>query len=421
MRTDRYKEETAINHTPKKKSRTLLKLLLVLILLLAVAIPSAAYYSYRSAEDSLAINFKDDNSEYEIGDVVSSEDLIASSEGVVKASAKMLDTDSTGDKKLKYTVKKSLFGGLLEPEKEFDYHYAVKDSTPPLMLWSGEGAIILTGDEFDIKNVIGYGDNADPNPKVEYTGKVDTSKPGDYPLHVTVTDASGNSTDWDTNISVADSLPSYQDDSPRTKFGDFVSAYKKDGRHFGIDVSEWQGDIDFDKVKKAGCEFVIMRAGFSLDGKVTADATFKKNYEAAKKAGLKIGLYLFSYDNTEELARNSARWVIDQLGGDIPDLPIAFDWEDFGQFQTYEMSFIGLNRLYDAFSDELRKAGCDCMLYGSLNYLEKVWEDTDTRPVWLAHYTDNTDYKGPYRIWQASSTGRISGIEGDVDMNILYD
>ena len=77
--------------------------------------------------------------------------------------------------------------------------------------------------------------------------------------------------------------------------------------------------------------------------------------------------------------------------------------------------------MYDAFADELSKAGYDCMLYGSLNFLEKVWEDTDTRPVWLAHYTDKTDYKGPYRIWQQSSTGKIDGISGPVDLDIMYE
>ena len=100
---------------------------------------------------------------------------------------------------------------------------------------------------------------------------------------------------------------------------------------------------------------------------------------------------------------------------------MVFDWEDFGQFQTYKMSFAGLNDLYDAFADQLSSAGYECMLYGNKNSLEKVWEDTDTRPVWLAHYTDKTDYKGPYVMWQASQTGNIDGIDGDVDMDILYE
>ena len=118
------------------------------------------------------------------------------------------------------------------------------------------------------------------------------------------------------------------------------------------------------------------------------------------------------------------------------------------------MSFADLNALYDAFADELANgtaadaegeaeatdaedaAATDAaegatdeaaaptyepMLYSSKNPLEKVWTDLDTRPIWLAHYTDKTDYKGPYKVWQASCTGRIDGIGGDVDMDILYD
>jgi len=85
------------------------------------------------------------------------------------------------------------------------------------------------------------------------------------------------------------------------------------------------------------------------------------------------------------------------------------------------MSFADLYRLYDAFADEISKAGYEPMLYGSKLYLEEVWEDTDKRPVWLAHYADRTNYKGPYRIWQAANTGRIKGISGDVDLDIMYE
>jgi len=235
-----------------------------------------------------------------------------------------------------------------------------------------------------------------------------------------VTDSSGNSTEWDLTVEVADSLPYYEDDSPRTPFEDFISEYKGDGRSFGIDVSAWQDEIDFEAVRKAGCEFVIIRIGYSEDGSMTVDKRFKENIKKAKAAGLKIGVYMYSYDNTEEKVRSSAAQLVETLDGESLDLPVAFDWEDFGNFQTYEMSFADLNRLYDAFADELSKSGYDCMLYGSRNYLEKIWDDTDTRPVWLAHYTDKTDYEGTYMLWQASSTGRIDGINGDVDMDILY-
>ena len=142
--------------------------------------------------------------------------------------------------------------------------------------------------------------------------------------------------------------------------------------------------------------------------------------QGARAAGLKTGVYLYSTDNTEEQVRKNADWLVNTLGRENLDLPVAFDWEDFGNFQDYGISFHELNNLYDAFADQLSGDGYGCMLYGSKNYIENVWEKTDVRPVWLAHYTEKTDYKGPYMLWQASCTGRIPGISGDVDMDILY-
>ncbi len=404
---------------PAKKKKTL-RILLLLIGVLIVAIAASSALLYKSAEDSLNVSFTSENPSVEVGGDYAAMDYVKASEGDVTPSANTLDAETTGDKKIVYTASKSVLGGLFRPEKEFTLNYTVVDTVKPLQLWSGDGTVLERGTEFDINNVIGYGDNADPKPQLKVDGEMDMSKNGKYPLHVTVTDASGNSIDWKLTVTVADKVPVYQDDSPRTDFADFVSSYKGDGRSFGIDVSVWQGDIDFEKVKKAGCEFVIIRAGYSVDGAVEEDSKFRQNYDAAKAAGLKVGVYLYSYDNTEEKVRASADWIAEQLRGDKLDLPVVFDWEDFGKFQTYEMSFTDLNSFYDAFADQLSKSGYDAMLYSSKNYLEKVWEETDTRPVWLAHYTDKTDYKGPYKMWQASQTGRIGGIDADVDMDILY-
>jgi GH25 family lysozyme M1 (1,4-beta-N-acetylmuramidase) len=246
------------------------------------------------------------------------------------------------------------------------------------------------------------------------------NKSGKYPLHVKVTDSSGNETEWDLNVEVVDQFPYYENTAERTAFADFVKANKGDGRSFGIDVSAWQDDINFKAVKKAGCEFVIIRIGYTYEGELHIDKTFYQNYSRARAAGLKIGFYYYSTDNTEEQVRSAAEWISKTLNGASPDLPIAFDWEDFGNYQDYGMSLHELNKLYDAFADELAKDGYGCMLYSSKNYLENAWEKTDTRPVWLAHYAQKTDYKGPYMLWQASCTGRISGISGDVDMDILF-
>lgn len=404
---------------PKRNYRTF-RILLVLILVLIIAIAGAAAYSYKSAKDSLDISFTEKTPQVEAGGEYAAMDFVKDSEGEVTPSGEFLSADKTGSKEIVYTVSKPVLGGLMTASEDYTLTYNVVDTVAPLILWNGNGSVLQRYEKFDINDVIGYGDNADPEPSIEVEGEVKMTRTGKYPLHVKITDVSGNSTEADLTVEVADSVPVYTDNSPRTQFADFVSEHKGSGRSFGIDVSTWQGDVDFDAVKKAGCEFVIIRIGYSVDGKIEKDSKFEQNYENARAAGLKTGVYLYSYDNTGKEVRASADQIEEILGEEKPDLPVVFDWEDFGQFQTYKMSFAGLNDLYDAFADQLSSAGYECMLYGNKNSLEKVWEDTDTRPVWLAHYTDKTDYKGPYVMWQASQTGNIDGIDGDVDMDILY-
>lgn len=458
------------NNAKKRKKKRGLKVLAVLILLLAAAIAGTVAYSYKTTEDSLDVQFSEEEISVEVGEECSSMDYVEASVGEVTPSTAELDTSSIGTKAVVYTATMPMYGGLLTPTKEFTLRYTVVDKTPPLVLWSGDGTVLQRGTEFDIKEVVGYGDNIDPKPAVKVDGEVDMQTNGSYPLHVTVTDASGNSVDWKLTVKVADSVPTYTDNSPRTAFGDFASAHKGDSRSFGIDVSVWQGDINWEQVKAAGCDFAFIRIGYSSEGEVTEDSKFAQNIKGAQAAGVKTGVYLYSSDNNEEDVRKSVRWIKEHLGGARLDLPVVFDWEDFGRFQNYEMSFADLNALYDAFADELANGtvaaakddaeaadteaadsaadgeattdtedadgaaaddtaatgtveaapSYDAMLYSSKNPLEKVWEETDTRPIWLAHYTDKTDYKGPYKAWQASCTGRIDGIDGDVDMDILY-
>ena len=404
---------------PEKK-RHPIRTLLILILLLAAAAGGTAAYLYKTTEASLSVKFSKTSPEVEFGTDCPALDYVSKWTGDIVPAKATLDTQTIGAKTITYTVSQPILKGLFTPSREFTLNYSVVDSAAPQVLWSGDGAMIELGTKFDIQNVIAYGDNADPAPKVNVDGKVDTENIGSYPLHVTVTDASGNSTDWDLTVNVVESIPQYEDDSEPTPFGNFVAAYKGGGKSFGIDVSAWQDEIDFEAVRKAGCEFVIMRIGYSEDGSMTVDKRFDENFRKAKAAGLKIGVYLFSYDNSEEKIRSSASQVIEKLGGESLDLPIAFDWEDFSHFQTYGMSFSDVNKLYDVFADEMSQAGYGCMLYSSKTYLEKVWEDTDIRPVWLAQYIDKADYKGSYILWQASSTGKIDGIGTDVDMNVLY-
>ena len=395
----------------------------MVIVIIVLAAAGAVAYLYKSAKDSISLDLKDNDFKVEFGSNLKAADYVADANGKVTPSEKMLDTSSLGEKEIVYTVTKPVLGGLLKPSGEYAMHYTVVDTQKPLVLWSGDGVILQKGEEFNISDVIGYGDNADSKVDVEYKGKVNMDEAGRYPLQVTLTDDAGNKTEFSLTVEVADEIPPAGDDGGSTAFADFVSANSGEGRAFGIDVSSWQDDIDFEAVKNAGCEFVIIRVGYSTgdDDIADLDDKYRANIKNARDAGLKVGVYIYSYDNSEDMVRKTADWVVQQLDGEKLDLPVAFDWEDFGQFQTYNMSFRDVNRLYDAFSDEIRKAGYDCMLYSSKKFLEDVWEDTDKRPVWLAHYTDSTDYEGPYMIWQASNTGRIDGIKGAVDMDIMYE
>lgn len=300
--------------------------------------------------------------------------------------------------------------------------YTVADTTDPVLLNSGWGACHIVNTPFDLNNYVGYADNYDRDVTLTYSGTVDPNTVGSYPITATITDDSGNSTTWDLTINVAESIPPYSGDFEQVAFSDFCSRYAGEGRKFGIDVSTWQGDIDFNAVKEAGCDFVIIRIGYYYDHMVMDDY-FRQNLENAKAAGLPVGIYFYSADNSEAAVREHASWIAEQLNGTPLDFPVAFDWEEFGTFQEYHMSIHDLNQYYLAFADEMKKCGYTTMLYSSKNFFNNFWSESTkaSSPIWLAHYVDSTDYTGKYAIWQASCSGKIAGIAGNVDMNILYD
>lgn len=342
-------------------------------------------------------------------------DFISEKNAELSEPEKKLDTSEVGEHEV--TVKYKSGGG--EFEKKLSYK--VVDTTKPVLLNAGWSPVHIRGKAFDLNDYVGFADNFDRKPVLTYTGNVDPNTNGDYPLHATVTDSSGNSVSWDVTITVADYIPSAPDTNPRVQFADFMAKNGGEGRSFGIDVSTWQGNVDFNAVKEAGAEFVFIRIGYYYDH-VVMDDYFRANLKNAKDAGLKVGLYFYTTDNTEESAREHARWIVEQLGDTDLELPVAFDWEEFGNFQQYGMSIHDLNEIYLAFADEIEKHGYKSMLYSSKNFLNNFWSESTkaANPVWLAHFVDETDYTGDYWIWQGSCFGRISGIAGDVDMNVMY-
>lgn len=353
------------------------------------------------------------NDTVEVYDELTVGKLISDPRIKLKNGNDIIDTSKTGifDVTVSYTYKDKLY--------EHTVSYTVEDTTDPVLLNSGENSIVQSGTDFDLNDYVGFADNYDRTPTLSYEGYVDTSICGIYPITATVSDSSGNNISWDLNIEVTDEIPVPQDNNDRISFNDFTRRYSENNISFGIDVSKWQGDIDFEAVKNAGCSFVIMRIGFYYD-ETEIDEYYKTNMAAAKEAGLDVGVYIYTTANTQEEVIENAEWIAEQLDNQELDFPVVFDWEDFSNFQQYEMSIHDLNELFTLFASEMDKYGYSSMLYSSKNFLNNFWYEQNEYPVWLAHYTDETDYAGEYAIWQASCFGRIDGIEGDVDLNILY-
>ena len=220
---------------------------------------------------------------------------------------------------------------------------------------------------------------------------------------------------------VKEKLNSSSSSSKKYPIADLIKDHKNDNTMIGIDVSSWQGDIDWKMVKDSGVEFAIIRMGFghNKENGMTMDKYFLDNFKEAKENGILVGLYFFSYATANWEAIEQVKWIVDTLEGQSLDLPIAFDWESWKQFNSYGINLLDLNNVAKTYMDEINKSGYQAMMYGSASYLNNIW-DTDSYPTWLAHYTNKTTYSNPYFMWQLSNTGQVPGIEGDVDLNVLY-
>ncbi len=304
----------------------------------------------------------------------------------------------------------------------------VEDNTAPVIFKSGT-VTTYVGEEIDIINSIYAGDNYDNNPKREIIGEYDIDTIGTYNLTYRVTDSSDNENERDFKL-VVKQKPKNTGSSTstntsikheRTLFNDIVETHKNDNTMIGIDISKWQGTIDFEKVRDAGCEFVIIRLGHQkgLHGELIVDPYFKQNLENAKKAGLKVGVYLYTYSSSVEESIDQAKWALKQIGNEKLDLGISYDWESWAVFNKLNLSFYNFTKVGDSFLDYVEEKGYKGYLYSSKYYLENIWTE-EKHNIWLAHYTSNTTYTGPYSIWQMCSNGKISGINGDVDIDILY-
>lgn len=182
----------------------------------------------------------------------------------------------------------------------------------------------------------------------------------------------------------------------------------------GIDVSKWNGDIDWSKVKKAGVEFVLISCGTSQ----SSIDSFEKNYKEAKNNGIMVGVYRYSYAKTEESAVKEAQSLLNNIKGKQLEFPIVIDIEDSS---LTKLSRQEKTDIVKAFCEEIENAGYYAMYYCNLNWLNShLYKDQLSKyDLWLAQW-NVTEPSVECGIWQMADNGEIDGISGNVDMNMSF-
>lgn len=195
----------------------------------------------------------------------------------------------------------------------------------------------------------------------------------------------------------------------------------------GIDVSKWNGTIDWKSVKNAGIEFAFVRTSYrgTSTGSLATDPTAAANMKNAAAAGVKVGAYIFSQAITEAEAVQEAEYLLKTVKGYDITMPLVFDFEYYegGRLSNKKLSRRAQTDICLAFCERIKKAGYTPLVYANKSMLSSdlyASEISAKAPVWLAHYTTKTDYSGDYDFWQYTSTGKVSGITGNVDMNFWY-
>lgn len=302
--------------------------------------------------------------------------------------------------------------------------FSVVDTTKPYVSVPTYKTVLVNSDISFINDFF-CADNHDRNVDKTLEGDYDLGTVGTYNAVYKATDESGNSVEKNIVLRVVEELPKAEKIQPKPinyiPYEELYNTYKTDNTLVGIDVSRWQGDIDFDLLENNNVEFIMIRLGGQdgVDGEYYLDSKYKQNMDEATKRGFKIGVYFYSYAYTKEEAINQAKYVIKNLKGYKLELPIVFDWECWNKFNSMNISLYDITQVQDAFLNYVNEKGYRSSRYGSKNYLINAWQDSK-HLTWLAHYISETNYEGDYFMWQRCDTGKIPGINGAVDVDVLY-
>ena len=217
----------------------------------------------------------------------------------------------------------------------------------------------------------------------------------------------------------------HSDYSPRDPVGNEVI-------RCGIDVSSYQGNIDWAAVADAGIEFAFIRAGYRGWGtaKLVDDSYMAKNIEGALVNGIQVGIYVYSQATTAAEAEEEAQFILDRIDGYEITLPLVIDYEyaeQNGRYVGYlydaKLSKDDATAVCNAFCDKVTADGYQAAVYANMSMLNNHLNAAQlTGTIWLAHYATSTTYTGDYDFWQCTSSGSINGVPSEnVDLDFWFD
>lgn len=200
--------------------------------------------------------------------------------------------------------------------------------------------------------------------------------------------------------------------------------YERDqitARKTGVDVSDYQGNIDWDAVANDGVEFAMIRVGYrgSTKGGLFKDEFFEQNLHAAQKAGIECGVYFYSQAINEDEANEEAAFVIDVLGSQKLEYPVSFDYEPENEGRIATVNKATATACAQTFCKTIQDAGYTPMLYGNSHDLQRIdLTALADYPIWFAEYDASPSNLDSSVMWQYSCTGQVAGIDTPVDLDL---
>lgn len=205
------------------------------------------------------------------------------------------------------------------------------------------------------------------------------------------------------------------------------------GKSNGIDVSKWQGKIDWNQVKKDQIDFALIRIGYrGENGVIYKDDNADYNIQQASKAGILVGVYFYSTALNEQEAKEEANWTLQSIKSYSISYPVVYDCEGYkhSSSRTYNLNTNERTANALAFLDTIADEKYDTMFYSALSDIDTHWNIEDIQSqhkVWIAQYSDTIypskqkpDYNGICHAWQYTNKGSVKGIDGNVDMVVCY-